>query len=90
MNRTVEIRVAEDCKIIPLRKSTEAAIGYLSMWGNSDRVLLYIDKDYNIDVSHQHIVKAPNPYNLPEPRHQQYYFIMGLYDKTKDSYSFHS
>ena len=88
--RTIEIRIHDDCKTVPFRTSMQNAIGYLSMWGNSDHVILYIDKDYNIEASHQHIVKGVNPGILPDPRYAQYYFIMGLYDAKTDTYSFHS
>lgn len=90
--RTIEIRIHDECKIVPLRKSLQDAIGYLSMWGNSDHVILYIDKDYNIDASHQKLIKPIDPLEeLPIPqRYFQHYFIAGIYDAKTDKYSFHS
>jgi heterodisulfide reductase subunit B len=89
MNRIIEIRVAEDCKLIPFRNSLQNAIGYLSMWGNSEHVVLWIDKDYNIEASHKKMNQQLEPTDAL-PTYRQYYFIMGLYDAEKDSYSFHS
>ena len=88
MNRTIEIRIHDDAKIIPCRHSMHAAIGYLSMWGNSDHVILFIDKDLSIEASHQHVANSLDP--LQSNGYRQYYFIMGLYNAEKDTYSFHS
>lgn len=88
MNRTIEITVADDCKIVPIRKCMQDAIGYLSMWGNSDHVILSIDKDYNISASHLRLVQHDPSEETTS--HTQYYFIMGVYDAEKDTYSFHS
>lgn len=87
--RTIEIRIHEECKTVPFRTSMQNAIGYLSMWGNSDHVVLYIDKDYNIDASHQRKLDPLDPRRLTA-EFTQYYFIAGIYDATKDTYSFHS
>jgi len=89
-SRTIEIRIADDCKIVPLRKSLQDAVGYLRVWGNSDHVILYIDKDYNVEASHQKITQQVNPIPNEPITYRQYYFIMGLYDAKTDTYSFHS
>jgi hypothetical protein len=91
-SRTIEIRIADDCKIVPLRKSLQDAVGYLRVWGNSDHVILYIDKDYNVEASHQKYVQHLDPLtHTPKGKDlRQYYFIMGLYDAKTDTYSFHS
>lgn len=88
MNRTIEIRVAEGVILNPHTKSLQSAIGYLSMWGNSDHVILYIDKDYNIEASHQRASTPPNA--LEDIEYRQYYFIAGVYNAKEDTYSFHS
>jgi hypothetical protein len=87
--RTIEIRIHNDCKTVPFRVSMQNAIGYLSMWGNSDHVILYIDKDYNIDTSHQRKLDPLDPRRLTA-EFTQYYFIAGIYDAKTDTYSFHS
>lgn len=91
MNRTIEITVADDCKIVPLRKCMQDAIGYLAMWGNSDRVVLYIDKNYSISASHQRVQQTLAVGTTDNgPKYHQYYFIQGIYDAKEDTYSFHS
>lgn len=94
MNRTIEINVSERAiTTLSLHsKSLQAAIGYLSMWGNSDRVVLHIDKDHNIEASHQRKI-ATIEVTFPcdtITEYQQYYFIAGIYDAKADTYSFHS
>lgn len=89
MNRTIEINVSERAiTTLSLHsKSLQAAIGYLSMWGNSDRVVLHIDKDHNIEASHQRLRVGTIPISA---EYLQYYFIAGIYHAQTDSYSFHS
>lgn len=71
---------------LPTNKAFANALNYLIFWGNSDRVELYIDRDMNINASHQ-ITTSKDV--IPQT-YKQYYLIGGIYDAISKTYSFHS
>lgn len=87
----VEITFQDDCS--PALRYTDwfkAALAYAIIWGNSDRVVIHVDKDNNISVSHQRLHPETGKY-------EQYFYMQGIYhDEPLDKYhldlrySFHS
>jgi hypothetical protein len=83
MMRRVEITIHENAdKAMIGTQLFNQWIGYAIMWGNSDYVRIYVDKDLNISTSHQR--------ETPEGLHKEYFFMQGIYHADSNTYSFHS
>lgn len=91
--RIVVITISESNSSLPetLRKQQDfhRALGYAAMWGNSDKVCIHIDKDGDLNTSHQRNI---GPDGNGAPVYQQYFFMLGLRNENDPmgNYSFHS
>jgi hypothetical protein len=94
----VEITFHERCSpALRYNDWFKAALAYAITWGNSDRVVIHIDKDNNISVSHQKLIPNKVDYMHEHERYEQYFYMQGIYHDlptqryTLDQhYSFHS
>lgn len=86
MNRTVEITIHEDVDhdFIQYDKDFKEWLAYAILWGNSDHVVIYVDKDKNIGASHRKKISE----DLPP---KQYFYMEGIYHPNEErKYTFHS
>lgn len=90
-NRTVEITFSSYAslpEILRFQQDFHRALGYAIAWGNSDHVIIHIDKEGDINTSHCRNIAAVNEL----PSYQQYFFMLGLRNKSDPAspYTFHS
>lgn len=91
-NRSVDISFASNPSLpetLRFQQDFHRALGYAIAWGNSDHVSIFVDKEGDIQTSHQRNI---NPDKDGTPTYQQYFFMLGLRNKedVTKPYTFHS
>lgn len=74
------------------RASFRDALAYMSTWGNSCFVAIDIDQDGDMYAQHFRMLdgKEFDPNIIDLSNMKRYFFLAGIYDAEKDTYSFHS
>jgi hypothetical protein len=83
MIRTIEVVYSElGPPPNPHDKNLAQAIGYLSLWGNANKVVLHIEEHLDV-LAHYYRTNA----NTGE---QQFFFTIGAIRGSDNTYTFHS